>query len=44
MSCVMRAGGAAFDVDAFCLATALSVLARHHLGELPRHYEISDPE
>ena len=33
MSCMLRASGVSFDVDAFCGATSLPVAARHRLGE-----------
>ena len=36
MSCVLRAAGTSFDVEAFCATTALPVLARRHAGEQQR--------
>ena len=36
MSCVLRAAGASFDVDAFCATTDLPVVAKHHVGDRRR--------
>jgi hypothetical protein len=36
MSCVMRADGSSFDIDAFCASTSLDVIARHRAGESRR--------
>src|SRR5271154_5187559 len=36
MSCVMRADGSAFNVDAFSDGTSLPVIAKHRAGEARR--------
>ena len=36
MSCVLRAAGVSFDVDAFCVNSELPVIAKHHAGDQRR--------
>jgi len=36
VSCVLRAAGTLFDVEAFCVATELPILARRHAGDQHR--------
>jgi len=36
VSCVLRAAGTSFDVETFCAATTLPVLAKRHVGDQHR--------